>query len=194
MASEIFNRLRERHFSENFLRSKLGTYSEVRRASCEQRNIWKRCKACNYFYVIVSELIGQVLSSGPNIGTEKNPAANLKTVSVKKYWLLGLCSRKCALSQYGERDHVLLKGIEFAKRKDFYSTKEWKRLRYDVLAKHKGVCMLCGASAKTGAVIHIDHIKPKFSHPELSLDETNLQVLCEECNLGKGMRDDTDFR
>jgi 5-methylcytosine-specific restriction endonuclease McrA len=42
--------------------------------------------------------------------------------------------------------------------------------------------------------MHVDHIKPRsrFPHLELSLD--NLQVLCAACNVGKGNRDEIDWR
>src|SRR5690606_15930335 len=53
------------------------------------------------------------------------------------------------------------------------------------------LCMLCQA---TGIELHVDHIKPRSTHPDLALDENNLQVLCKPCNLGKRNRDDADFR
>lgn len=71
---------------------------------------------------------------------------------------------------------------------------EWRTLRMKVL-KHFGArCQCCGATARGGVRIHVDHIKPRSTHPELALVETNLQVLCEECNQGKGAWDDTDWR
>lgn len=42
--------------------------------------------------------------------------------------------------------------------------------------------------------MHVDHIKPVCTHPELCLDPENLQVLCDDCNLGKGSSDCTDWR
>jgi hypothetical protein len=51
--------------------------------------------------------------------------------------------------------------------------------------------MACGA--KDGAP-HIDHIKPRSKYPELELDEDNLQVLCKDCNYGKGAEFEDDFR
>lgn len=67
-------------------------------------------------------------------------------------------------------------------------------MRYKVIKKSNGKCCACGKSAKDGAVLHVDHIKPKSHYPELALDISNLQVLCSECNLGKGNRDSTDWR
>lgn len=77
----------------------------------------------------------------------------------------------------------------------FYRSKEWRKLRTRVLEKYECKCMMCGRSPKDhGIVIHIDHIKPRSKHPELSLDFDNLQILCEDCNLGKLNRYDTDWR
>jgi 5-methylcytosine-specific restriction endonuclease McrA len=51
--------------------------------------------------------------------------------------------------------------------------------------------MLC---RQTNGVMHVDHIKPRSKYPHLALRESNLQVLCEACNLGKGNWDETDWR
>lgn len=78
---------------------------------------------------------------------------------------------------------------------DFYSTRTWQRLRYKCLAESGGRCALCGRSAKVhGVVLHVDHIKPRSLFPELAHDPENLQALCEDCNMGKGNRDNTDWR
>ena len=77
----------------------------------------------------------------------------------------------------------------------FHTSEEWRRLRYKVLKKFNGCCCLCGRShQKHGVVIHVDHIKPRSKYPELKLDENNLQLLCEDCNLGKSNRDSIDWR
>lgn len=67
----------------------------------------------------------------------------------------------------------------------FYKTKEWLQLRYKALAKNGNTCQACGRSPKDKIIIHVDHIKPKSIFPELALSLENLQVLCEDCNLGK---------
>ncbi len=51
-------------------------------------------------------------------------------------------------------------------------------------------CCLAGGTSQW----HVDHIRPRSSHPELALEPANLQVLCAECNLGKGIRYTTDWR
>jgi len=69
---------------------------------------------------------------------------------------------------------------------EFYQTREWMAARYQVFKQHGALCACCGATRKTGAVLQVDHIKPRSLYPDLELDVTNLQILCRECNLGKG--------
>lgn len=76
----------------------------------------------------------------------------------------------------------------------FYESREWRELRYRALVKNGGACQACGATAKDGARIHVDHIKPRSLFPKLELEISNLQVLCEDCNLGKSNKDTTDWR
>lgn len=77
----------------------------------------------------------------------------------------------------------------------FTSSPEWRQLRFVVLKESNGCCCLCGRSNRErGVIMHVDHIKPKSKWPELALTLSNLQVLCEDCNMGKGNRDDTDWR
>lgn len=67
----------------------------------------------------------------------------------------------------------------------FYKTKEWANLRYAHLAKQPA-CVLCGRSAKEGARMNVDHIKPLSYYWNLRLAPHNLQTLCASCNRGKG--------
>ena len=76
----------------------------------------------------------------------------------------------------------------------FYQSSEWRDVRYKALVKHGNRCCCCGASPKRGAVIHVDHIKPRSIYPEYALNLDNLQVLCEQCNLAKSNTDETDWR
>lgn len=77
---------------------------------------------------------------------------------------------------------------------DFYHSIEWRALRYQILRERKAICDCCGATAaSSGRPLHVDHIKPRSMYPELELDKLNLQILCEDCNLGKGCGDDTDW-
>lgn len=79
-------------------------------------------------------------------------------------------------------------------RGDFYLTDAWRAARYEALRLHGGACQCCGARPTAGHPLHVDHIKPRSRFPELELVLSNLQVLCEDCNLGKGVRDQTDWR
>ncbi|MDI1495040.1 MAG: hydrolase [Cenarchaeum symbiont of Oopsacas minuta] len=64
-------------------------------------------------------------------------------------------------------------------------------VRYDVLAKSKGICLACGLKASNGYYLHVDHIIPRSMGGRTELD--NLQPLCYKCNTEKRNRDDTDF-
>ena len=76
--------------------------------------------------------------------------------------------------------------------KSFYATEVWKKLRYETLKKSDGRCECCGVSSKDGARLRVDHIRSISSAPHLKAEPTNLQVLCNDCNWGKGGQDSTD--
>lgn len=78
--------------------------------------------------------------------------------------------------------------------KAFLETFAWRKVRMQALKKYGARCMCCGATPANGAVMNVDHIKPRKLFPELSLDVDNLQILCEPCNHGKGNWDQTDWR
>lgn len=78
-------------------------------------------------------------------------------------------------------------------REEFYQSREWRELRFKAFVIHGRKCLCCGA-APPAVVLHVDHVKPRFTHPELELELSNLQVLCADCNLGKSAKFDTDFR
>ena len=73
---------------------------------------------------------------------------------------------------------------------NFYRTKAWRELRLSILLASDCSCKICGNTSEKGAVLHVDHIKPRSLYPELALEESNLQVLCEDCNIGKSDSDD----
>ena len=76
----------------------------------------------------------------------------------------------------------------------FLESKAWKRLRYKALKIHGIKCQCCGASPGTGAVLNVDHILPRRLFPQNALQLENLQVLCADCNEGKGNWDMTSFK
>lgn len=88
---------------------------------------------------------------------------------------------------------VLVAGIDVTTT-EFLSTYEWRKVRMQALKKYGPKCMCCGATPATGAVMNVDHIKPRKLFPSLALDVNNLQILCHDCNHGKGNWDQTDWR
>ena len=79
-------------------------------------------------------------------------------------------------------------------RDHFLLSREWKEIRYQAPRASNGRCQCCGASGQSGARLNVDHIKPRIKFPELALTISNLQVLCSMCNMGKGWKDQTDWR
>jgi 5-methylcytosine-specific restriction endonuclease McrA len=77
------------------------------------------------------------------------------------------------------------------RRNAFYLSQEWRELRYKVIKKQG---RKCGACRATEGTMHVDHIKPRSKYPHLELEESNLQILCENCNMGKGNKDEIDWR
>lgn len=73
----------------------------------------------------------------------------------------------------------------------FYDSEAWRKVRFLVLKRDGRICVLCRA---TKGSMHVDHIIPRSIDRTKELDPDNLQVLCEACNLGKGNKDQTDFR
>lgn len=76
-------------------------------------------------------------------------------------------------------------------KKSFYTSEAWRYLRYKVLRSQGRICKCCRTIK---GVMHVDHIKPRSTHPLLELEISNLQVLCEACNLGKSNSDGIDWR
>lgn len=87
-----------------------------------------------------------------------------------------------------------------AAKEAFYDSWEWRTVRMQALRAHGAMCQCCGARRgdldMSGHPVRIvvDHIKPLSRYWELRLDPSNLQILCEECNMGKGAWDETDWR
>jgi hypothetical protein len=77
---------------------------------------------------------------------------------------------------------------------NFYRSREWRQVRYEALIRCGRACMCCGAKPKDGIILHVDHVKPRSKYPRLELDINNLQILCEDCNLGKSNIYEDDFR
>lgn len=65
----------------------------------------------------------------------------------------------------------------------FYKSKAWLDVRTLVFSVFGNRCLCCGSKEE----IQVDHVKPRSRHPELALKIINLQPLCKECNLLKGV-------
>jgi len=84
--------------------------------------------------------------------------------------------------------------LQFVKTTEFLNSYQWRSARMLALKTHGARCQCCGATKEDGIIINVDHIKPRKTHPELALEQTNLQILCGPCNHGKGNWDATDWR
>lgn len=65
-----------------------------------------------------------------------------------------------------------------------------KSVRFDILARSKGICVACGVKS-TEAMLHVDHIVPVSLGGKT--EPGNLQALCYKCNTQKRNKDETDF-
>lgn len=77
---------------------------------------------------------------------------------------------------------------------DFYDSAAWLRVRYQVLLRRNACCDCCGARGSFSNPLQVDHVKPRSKFPQLALEISNLQILCRDCNFGKGAWDQTDWR
>lgn len=87
-----------------------------------------------------------------------------------------------------------LKRKRSPRKDEFFMGREWQELRYRAFVKYGRQCLVCGNGPRPGKPLHVDHIKPRSTHPELQWELDNLQILCEDCNFGKGTWDETDWR
>ena len=69
---------------------------------------------------------------------------------------------------------------------DAEHAKVTRAMRYDVLRRDGFRCVRCGRGASEGVRLHVDHIVPVSRGGKSVM--SNLQTLCEDCNLGKGNR------
>jgi hypothetical protein len=66
------------------------------------------------------------------------------------------------------------------------------RLRYTMIEQANQKCCACGRGLQDGLKLHVDHITPVSQGGRTEL--ANLQVLCSQCNLGKGNHSAKRFR
>lgn len=87
-----------------------------------------------------------------------------------------------------ERDQVVVrKNNKYKSKVPFFDSGPWRTLRAKVLDHYGSTCMKCRIGKIDGAIIQVDHIRPRSLFPRLALEFDNLQVLCKECNSAKGI-------
>lgn len=64
--------------------------------------------------------------------------------------------------------------------KQIWCSLEYKNWRRQVFERDKYTCVLCGDNK--GGNLEADHIKPRYTHPELIFDITNGRTLCHRCH------------
>lgn len=74
----------------------------------------------------------------------------------------------------------------------FYTSKEWRRLRQEVLRADKGECQVCKARGCYTKANHVHHINYVRKHPEIALSKyyinddgntkRNLISVCRNCH------------
>jgi 5-methylcytosine-specific restriction endonuclease McrA len=97
-----------------------------------------------------------------------------------------------------EAEQLKREAAKAARRADdvqsWYRSWEWARVRYAFLRGKERRCQCCGLTPADGIKIVVDHVKPIRHFWHLRADPTNLQLLCDTCNRGKGSHDETDWR
>ena len=87
---------------------------------------------------------------------------------------------------------------EWMNGKRYEETKKQERqimnddIRYNVLKRDNYTCQICGATVKDGVKLHVDHIIPVSEGGKTVM--SNLQTLCDRCNLGKSNKTNEDFK
>ena len=76
----------------------------------------------------------------------------------------------------------------------FYSSQEWKSLRFLILKAYGPKCMQCNTEFEDTSDLHCDHILPRSLFPQYETDPNNMQILCQSCNSSKSNRNHIDYR
>lgn len=64
----------------------------------------------------------------------------------------------------------------------FYSSPAWLKARHKAIARSGFRCQMCRVDVRGKGKAMVDHIKRRRLHPELALEQSNLQVLCSTCH------------
>lgn len=171
---------------------------KVNSASCEARLNGIVCSDCNQEMIVKTRIaaIEKIRLHERGVWSKKKikcePCSRIDRSARSKAFV-----EKCRLQYAGKPapEKTAKDG-----KAEFYLSWEWRTLRTKVLQQYGARCMCCGATPEHKTVggepvaIVVDHIKPLSKYWDLRLDRRNLQVLCQECNQGKGAWDETDYR
>ena len=89
------------------------------------------------------------------------------------------------MKKYQKEANEIAEKLRFSS-PSFLDSPEWKARRKKAVMAYGRECMKCGTTPKDPRKTHVDHVKPRKTHPGLSLDFDNLQILCCVCNKRKG--------
>lgn len=64
----------------------------------------------------------------------------------------------------------------------FYKSKDWMKVREDVLIRDNNECQMCKAQGRVSLAQCVHHKKHLKDYPMLALDINNLQSLCNACH------------
>lgn len=76
----------------------------------------------------------------------------------------------------------LLKAIKQGNVRRFYKSKEWKNKRKAILIRDNYECQKCKSRGKFHKAECVHHKKHLKDYPELALEDSNLQSLCNACH------------
>lgn len=65
---------------------------------------------------------------------------------------------------------------------EFYASSEWRRIRDKVLRDNHYECERCKKKGLVTPANTVHHRKYLRRYPELALDESNLEPICEKCH------------
>lgn len=71
--------------------------------------------------------------------------------------------------------------------KNFYSSRAWLSVR-ELKLRQQPLCEQCERAGRTTLAVHVHHMRPRKTHPELALNIGNLESLCIPCHNSQPQR------
>jgi 5-methylcytosine-specific restriction endonuclease McrA len=81
------------------------------------------------------------------------------------------------LNKEKEKSLLFHQSKYYSNPESFFNKRRWLELKSEILYE-RGKCENCSSNI----CLHVHHILPRHSHPELGMDKENLMVLCEDCH------------